>query len=105
MEGELRNYKISPMIFLPLLENAVKYSAEIPSPRVSVVWVFNEDKLEVSITNSCNPNSPSVKSTKVGVENLQRRLELYHPHHKLTLLKKENEFTANLILWNLSYAA
>ncbi len=105
MEGEIRDYRITPMIFLPLLENAVKYSLEMPSPSVAVAWIFHENKIEVTIINNYESSSRAVTSTKMGVENLQRRLELYHPQHELTLTKKEHQFTAKLLLWNLSSAA
>lgn len=103
-EGEIKDYQITPLIFLPLLENAIKYSSELPAPRVSVSWVFTENQVEISIINSFKPTLTPVISTKTGIGNLQRRLELYHPDHQLTLFRGDSQFTAKLKLWNLTCA-
>ncbi len=105
VNGEVRDYKITPMIFLPLLENAVKYAAETAEPTVNVEWTFGKNSLQINVKNNFHVGSSNVKSTKTGIENLRRRLELYHPHHELMLFKESGTFRSQLELWNLTTAA
>jgi signal transduction histidine kinase len=105
VNGEVRDYKITPMIFLPLLENAVKYAAETSEPTISVEWTFGKNSLQIDVRSNFHIGLSKVKSTKTGIENLRRRLELYHPHHELMLFKEEGTFRSQLELWKLTTAA
>jgi hypothetical protein len=99
--GEVLNYRLTPMIFLPLLENAVKYASETPEPTIAVDWSFEHERLLVTVTNNFKPALARKESTRTGIDNLKRRLELYHPQHKLTLLEDKDQFTARLEIWNM----
>ncbi len=103
--GDVPNYRLTPMIFLPLLENAVKYASETPEPTISVDWSFKNQRLLVTVTNNFKPALSRKESTRTGIDNLRRRLELYHPQHKLTLLEDKDQFTAQLEIWNMSTVA
>jgi sensor histidine kinase YesM len=105
IKGKIKDYKITPMIFLPLLENAGKYASETSEPVVQIEWIFGSRDLQVTVTNNFSPGHSKIKSTKIGIENLKRRLELYHPDHELTLYKENNQFRSQLELWNLDTAA
>jgi len=105
IEGAVPNYQISPLIFLPLIENAAKYSSETEHPDIRVKWSFETDRMKFIITNNFKLSKSTVKGTKIGIENLRRRLELYHPQHKLELIKEGNIHTAQLELWKMNIAA
>jgi LytS/YehU family sensor histidine kinase len=104
-EGDFQNFQISPMVFLPLIENAVKYSAQVQAPIIAMQWVFTNDSLQFSITNNYDETKTNLQSTKMGIDNLQKRLAIYHPQNELQLLKNNNTFTAELKLWKLSTVA
>jgi LytS/YehU family sensor histidine kinase len=99
------NYKVTPMLFLPLLENAVKYSAQCVDPFIYLQWTYSPQKIELRIQNNFNPNKQNTGSTKIGIDNLKRRLALYHPENSLLLDTNQHIFTATLQLWNLSTVA
>jgi LytS/YehU family sensor histidine kinase len=104
-EGDFQNFQISPMIFLPLIENAVKYSAHTLLPSIEMKWIFTKDSLQFSITNNYDEAKTNLLSTKTGIDNLQKRLAIYHPQNELQLLTNNHLFTANLKLWKLSTVA
>jgi LytS/YehU family sensor histidine kinase len=103
--GQIQNYQIAPMIFLPLLENAVKYSAHELPPTITMQWVYTANAIEFVIENNFNSNKVLANSTKMGLLNLQRRLELFHPNSTLDIVNNKDIFTAKLKLWNLATVA
>jgi sensor histidine kinase YesM len=102
--GQAQNYRLTPMIFLPLLENAVKYSSEMPVPTIDVEWSFNNNNLRVIVQNNFTCHQ-RIETTKIGIDNLRRRMALYHPQYELLLYEENNLFTAQLEIWNLSIVA
>jgi Histidine kinase len=103
--GDVLNFQLSPMLFLPLIENAVKYSAHCAQPFIKLVWTFEPQGVQLSIENNFNPSKTNSLSTQTGIINLQRRLELYHPNSTLQLQTNQHIYTANLTLWKLSTVA
>jgi LytS/YehU family sensor histidine kinase len=105
VNGSFQNFLITPLIFLPLIENAVKYSAHTKAPKITMQWTFADNELVFSISNNFSENKSNLQSTKTGITNLERRLELYHPQSKLTLSQNNTNFTAQLKLWKLTTVA
>lgn len=103
--GNFRNYKITPMLFLPLIENAVKYANLDKNPMISILWEFEDSKFDFTITNNFTDNKNEKFSTKTGLLNLQKRLSLFHPDSKLTVEENTNNFKVVLSLWNLNIHA
>jgi two-component system LytT family sensor kinase len=94
----LNEQQIYPLLFLPLVENAFKYVG---------------GKYGIAITASQTPNGvlltvkndlpdltqPNPDGSGIGIENLNRRLELLYPNcHRLTLTKQTDHFIAELEL-------
>ena len=90
---------IQPMIFSPLIENAIKHGSQktkncifdidIVSNYFSIILI-----IENSIANDCD--QCDIGS---GLENLKRRLEIgYKNHYELTFEKRSNKFYAKLKL-------
>lgn len=103
--GEIKNYSVTPMIFLPLVENAIKYSNFEKNPIINLHWVFSNAKFIFTITNAFKDNQSQLFSTKSGLKNLKKRLELFHPESKLEIEEKNNNFTVSVTLWNLTTLA
>ncbi|HOY13653.1 MAG TPA: histidine kinase [Saprospiraceae bacterium] len=103
--GNFKNYKITPMLFLPLIENAVKYANLDKNPMISILWEFGDSKFDFTITNNFTDNKNEKFSTKTGLLNLQKRLSLFHPDSKLTVEENTNNFKVVLSLWNLNIHA
>ena len=95
----VQNQQITPLLLLPLVENAFKHGihacrqAAFLTLRISV----ENDVLMMSISNS----KPSfvTNSLGMGIENVQRRLALLYPDkYDLTIAQTENEFSLSLKL-------
>lgn len=93
---------ISPMIFIPFIENSFKHSK---IEDVNQGWI----KIKIENTNShllfiISNSMPKDEYTKdkvggVGLENVKRRLELLYPEtHKLNIESSEEEFRVELVV-------
>ncbi|MDR1161860.1 MAG: histidine kinase [Tannerellaceae bacterium] len=92
----LKDQKIHPLLFQPLIENAFKYVGGAYSIDIRMQW--QDNKVLFHIENSV----PAVTANKgkahgVGLENLKRRLELlYAGKYTLEIQHNGNTFIANL---------
>ena len=97
-DEELNEQQIYPLLFLPLVENAFKYVGgkyhiDITAERIA-------DGVLFTVKNDLPDNiQPNPGSSGIGIENLNRRLELLYPgRHNLTLDKQPDCFIAQLEL-------
>lgn len=91
----LEGYYVSPLLFLPFVENAFKHG---PSLKVEDSWIridlsAKEDWLTFKIENSI-PNGHGQNNSKIGgigIENSIRRLEILYPGRHILQCKKDND--------------
>jgi two-component system, LytTR family, sensor kinase len=101
--GNLQAYYLPPLIFLPLIENAIKYAAETENPFIHIKWKFEQSTLAFQIENSCLTYGSKIKGTKVGLENLQKRMEILSMKYKLQIdTSIKNIYRTDLKIWELS---
>jgi two-component system, LytTR family, sensor kinase len=106
VEGFVDNIFVPPLLFLPLLENAVKYSSETDNAFIDIKWLFKKNAILFSIENSYFTEGSKIKGTKIGLENLKKRLELLNIKHELSIdLNTNNIYKIELKLWELSINA
>jgi two-component system sensor histidine kinase AlgZ len=94
------NYKVMPLLFIILLENAFKHGVERlrDSAFVNVNMITFKDELQFTVENNFD-NSESIEEPGIGLKNLKRRLELVYPNrHKLLFSVVENVYKVELIL-------
>ena len=94
------NYKVMPLLFIILLENAFKHGVERlrDSAFVNVNMITFKDELQFTVENNFD-NSESVEEPGIGLKNLKRRLELVYPNrHKLLFSVVENVYKVELTL-------
>ena len=103
-EGTFDNIEIPPLFFLPLVENAVKFSAEMPEPFINVDLKVKCQNLSFTIKNNYLDSGSRLSSTGIGIENLKRRLEVYGLKHELSCKKEKNTFVVELNIWHLPTA-
>jgi len=103
-EGTFDNIEIPPLFFLPLVENAVKFSAEMPEPFINVDLKVKCQNLSFTIKNNYLDSGSRLSSTGIGIENLKRRLEVYGLKHELSCKKEKNTFVVKLNIWHLPTA-
>ncbi|MBU8891210.1 MAG: histidine kinase [Bacteroidales bacterium] len=98
VDNASKSVLISPMLLLPLIENAFKHgvSGEINSKWLNINLETNNGNLEFSIENSKDPKSQNKKESYtegIGLKNVIRRLELvYKDVHQLQVNDKGESF-------------
>ncbi|TDO26441.1 sensor histidine kinase [Sediminibacterium goheungense] len=99
------NELISPLLLLPLIENAFKHGSA-QSPGNSTIFIqlkLVNGNLSFIISN--NYNIPSnQKNEGIGLKTLKRQLELLYPGHQLITEKASDKFIANLSINLHQYA-
>lgn len=103
-EGVFDTIDIPPMFFLPLVENAVKFSAETSEPFINLELKVRCNQLSFTLKNNYLDTGSRLSSTGIGIENLKRRLEVYGLKHELNCKKEKNTFIVKLNIWHLPTA-
>lgn len=102
VEGNSVTIEIAPMLFIPFIENSFKHGmkASVNGGFVNILFQVNDDNLKFTISN----NKPALKeksdeSTKMGLENVRRRLDLlYDRKYKLTINEQDKEYKTELVI-------
>jgi len=98
LAGETGEQQIAPLILFPFIENACKYGADtIQKTEIDISIENLPGSLKMTVKNNIvNRTSPS---TKTGLLNAIRRLELLYPNkHEVLITTDENKFGVELIL-------
>ncbi|MFZ0598951.1 MAG: histidine kinase [Flavobacterium sp.] len=103
-EGDFDTIDIPPLFFLPLVENAVKFSAETAAPFIHIDLKVKCKNLSFTLKNNLLESGSRLSSTGIGIENLKRRLEVYGLRHELSCKKEKNTFIVKLNIWHLPTA-
>lgn len=103
---ELHNkkFQLEPLLFVPLIENAVKYSQTNSKNHAFIFCTLKttseETVFQVKNNKGYKTNEESPESG-IGLSNLRKRLQLYYPkQHELEIKENENEFEVILTLNN-----
>lgn len=89
---------IAPLLLLPFVENAFKYSAG-ESRFTAFVYInltVQAGLLRFEVENSMEEPLRNSMSTHIGLANIKRQLELTYPDHELICTKKEETFFVSL---------
>lgn len=93
-------FKVMPLLFIILLENAFKHGVEnlIEKAFVNVYLHTDGRRLHFAVENNFDPDSDP-KSSGIGLKNLKRRLELvYKNNYNYSVQVKKNVYRAELSL-------
>jgi len=98
-ENADENLMISPLLFIPFVENAFKHGTHPTQDCfVHINLSTTKGKLLFTIKNSIIANRKVVK-TNIGIQNTQRRLELIFPEkHNLKITKNADEHLVELTI-------
>lgn len=97
----LNNLYVTPMLFLPIIENAFKHGQSNDEYWITIkMEVSQHNILSLSVENSLNTSGKiQTKNHGIGLTNVKRRLELIYPKaHKLSIEKNETAFKVDLKL-------
>ncbi len=100
-DEEARNRQVPCFILLPLVENAVKhsYGACEPPWNVTLSAESRGSALRIEVRNTGTLASKSAATSGVGLDILERRLELHYPdRHRLSLSEQDGMVSAKLEL-------
>lgn len=100
------DYKITPLLLLPFLENAFKHG--ISETRFESFIYLNikveRGVLDFEIENSKDEGSCSNSAVSIGLINVRRQLELTYHDYSLDVKNEENVFMVHLTVNLYSYA-
>ncbi len=86
-----KSMKISPLLFLPFVENAFKHGTHPMNPCFVHIRIDVDDEhIIFHVSNSIIRNRKVVK-THIGLENTLRRLELIYPERHVIDMKNDND--------------
>ena len=91
---------VSPLLFIPLLENAFKHGAErlLTDAFIDIQLTATHEQIYFRIRNNFDPSEVQA-SNGIGLSNLRRRLELVYPdQHQLNINVEDNMHEATLII-------
>ena len=94
------HYKVMPLLFIILLENAFKHGIERlrDNVYVNINMIASENEIKFSVENNFD-DKENDDEVGIGLTNLKRRLELAYPNkHKLSISKIKNVYNAQLTL-------
>lgn len=92
---------VAPMLFIPLVENAIKHGDKrVPAPGITIHLFEQDDILCFVVKNHLSKTEINKDAAGgIGMNNLRRRLELLYPQrHSFTTETENGIFTAKLCL-------
>lgn len=105
MDGTPKGKKISPMLFIPFVENAFKHcDKKVKSPGIEVKLTMLDDRVEFMVRNKKPKERQPVEVPEggIGLSNVKRRLELlYTSTHRLDIQITETVYSINLIIFEI----
>ena len=101
--GNTGNYFITPLLLLPLVENAFKYGLNSVAKNgfVRINMKTEGERLNVTVENNIPPvkNNEALQSLGIGIDNVKKRLEmLYAGKYVLNIENRSDSFFVNLQL-------
>ena len=105
LEGAMSDQKITPLLFIPFIENCFKHGVNksLENSVVHLHMKLENSKIWFQIRNSKPADLNSLESANdvggIGLENIKRRLKLLYPgKHHLEIRDKSDEYIVNLEL-------
>jgi len=94
------NARIAPLILFSFIENAFKHGTlSIQRSTIELSIISNEKYIELCVSNPIYTSTPT--STKIGMQNTVRRLELLYPErHELNVNNTGEKYSVNFKLMN-----
>lgn len=98
-DPELKEQKIHPLLFQPLVENAFKYVRGDYRIQLEMKLKGNQILSEIKNSISQSQNTNNKKGKGIGLENLKRRLDLLYPNkYNLEIKRTESLFVVKLTI-------
>ncbi len=105
-DDRLNHMSIPPLLFLPLVENAIKYGQTLDEDdpyQINISWSATGNKLTFQCVNTIGDAAQHHDTSKdpvhrgQGLANTEKRLSLLYPkQHRLTTKSEDNQFSVYL---------
>jgi sensor histidine kinase YesM len=105
--GDMGSKQIAPLLLLPFVENCFKHgvSEELDACWISLHLHVGDERLDLKLINSCLPADGQTAANGLGLQNVQRRLNLLYPGcHSLKIIPEADSFTVSLSISFLGVA-
>jgi LytS/YehU family sensor histidine kinase len=90
---------ISPMLFMPFIENGIKYSAHTDNPFCSLTIKTDKKVLAFKMSNNFTEEGRKFSGTNTGISNTIKRLELtYKNKHELIIRDTDGIYIVDLTI-------
>lgn len=99
IQGSTKGKYISPLLFIPFIENAFKYGVSTKdNSEIDIHFIVKENSISLNVLNTIVPHScQKQQTTGTGINNVKRRLDLLYPNkHSLLVKETDKLFTVNL---------
>jgi sensor histidine kinase YesM len=102
MEGDFHNWRIAPLLMIPLIENCFKHgvSQMLQQPWVKLRILAHENTLDFQLSNSKpSTGTPANGKNGIGLKNIKKRLELlYHGQYELNIDPTSDSFSVRMLV-------
>jgi LytS/YehU family sensor histidine kinase len=103
IKGNLSNQKIAPLLLIPLVENGFKHGikGDTENAFIHIFIEIEEQNFHFNVKNNKGQvdEIESGKFNGIGLQNVQRRLELLYPEkHKMKINETNTSFEVDLKL-------
>lgn len=92
---------IPPLVLMPLVENAVKFSSETDEPFIKIDWDITPGVFCFMIENSYVEEGSKLWGTQLGLSNLKRRLDVLSINYSINTKQCGGRYKIKLELWDL----
>lgn len=98
--------RITPLLILPLIENAYKHGAEKNTGATEIRMAIRQenDILNIEISNNFPAENAEKHSAGIGLSNIKRQLELLYRNHSFEIRTGNNIFRVHILIHTNSYA-
>jgi Histidine kinase len=98
-EGDENNILIAPLLFMPFIENAFKFSNETDKPVIDLTLLIKSNRVLFKLSNNYFSNGKKLNGTNTGIANTKKRLEMvYENNHMLNINHDHNLYSVQLTL-------
>lgn len=102
MKGDIKVVKISPMLLIPFVENAIKHGV-VPHAKSSIAisLEIKQNRMNFKVANSIHKGANGIQdnSSGFGLDNLRKRLAVLYPDaHTLKTTEENGYFISSLSL-------
>ncbi len=97
--NESTGLQIEPLLFINFIENAYKHSnIDEPGAWISINLQISNSSILFECSNTCNSSLQKDTGTGIGLHNVQQRLQLAYPGHRLSIQQQDNIYMVKLLI-------